>query len=177
MHPNELTLLDKYVARKKGIAQAGRGQVLQSLALRLAGIKDRLDRLTDVYVDGNLDADSFNQRKKTLLAERLDYERQQQELSTNPDALLNRVDEFVELVRRASLLHEKGNLDEKRQLLLDTMSNRTAGENEVDFTLRNALSEIANRPCGRYGGPPRDKSRTFWRKWLDDLVDLNNNEL
>lgn len=169
LHQSEIKVLDQYVGEKHNSAQSGQERALQSLAIRLAGIKNRLDRLTDIYIDGNLDADSFNQRKKTLLAERLDCEQQQQELRANPAALLNRVDEFVELVKRASIQYQNGELEEKRQLLRDTMSNRTATAKGLDFILRNALSEVAKRPIGRYGGPPRRKVRTFWKNWVDSL--------
>ena len=38
------------------------------------------------------------------------------------------------------------------------MSNRTATAKGLDFTLRNALSEVAKRPIGRYGGPYRART-------------------
>lgn len=51
-------------------------EAVNALQLRLGQIRDRLDRLTDAYVDRLIDKDLFEERQRTLLSERLESEGQ-----------------------------------------------------------------------------------------------------
>jgi DNA invertase Pin-like site-specific DNA recombinase len=170
LHPRETKTLDKYVYEKRQSSAEAQQVGLRAIEIRLNEVKDRLGRLTDIYIDGNLDTESFNERKKTLLGERLDYERRIQELSEDDGAALKRLDEFVELVKRAPTQYENGLLAEKREMVQNTMSNRVAHGKTLGFTLKMALSEVAARPSGQYGDHPRCNSR-FWKEWVDRLCD------
>src|SRR5262249_38151930 len=44
--------------------------IAQALQIRLSGIDSRLQRLTDAYVDGLIDKETFERRKSTLTIER-----------------------------------------------------------------------------------------------------------
>ena len=168
LHPRETKTLDKYVSEKRiGSVEEQQGRI-RAIEIRLNEVKDRIKRLTDAYIDGDLDSESFNERKKTLLLERLDYEQRMQELNEDSRAAFKRLDEFVELVKGAQTQYKNGYLAEKREMVQNTMSNRVADGKTLVFTLKNALSEVATRPTGQYGDQARCNSR-FWKQWVDDL--------
>jgi DNA invertase Pin-like site-specific DNA recombinase len=164
IHPEEIDVLDRYAAHKERQAVADKDRRAASIEVKIAAVKDRLNRLTDIYIDGNIDQDAFNERKKALLSERLEYEDEMRQLNADPTSCLRRMREYVELVKRLYLQYEVGNLQEKRQVLESTMSNRSANGKSLEFKLKSALSEAAQRPNVRFGGPPRLKARTSGKR-------------
>lgn len=178
LHPTELDLLDKYVDEKRSQqGQVGRKHIAQ-LELKLSEVKSRLSRLTDVYIDGQIDAQAFSERKTTLLSERLEIEQKLAELSRDSSAALAQMEKYVELVKRAYLLYESGNDDQKRRLLQMTMSNRVASEKNLEFTLKSALSELVSRPRVRTGGAPRSRRYSGnENNPLGHLAELLNTEI
>jgi site-specific DNA recombinase len=176
LHPVELDLLDKYVAEKRAQQGVlGRRHIIQ-LELKLSEVKSRLSRLTDVYIDGQIDGQAFNERKTTLLSERLETEQKLAELSRDSSTALAQMEKYVELVKHAYLLYETGNDDQKRRLLEMTMSNRGASEKTLRFTLKSELSDVVSRPRVRTGGPSRRICRTFWRGWIDRLCESTGDQ-
>lgn len=169
LHPDELPTLDQYVEEKRTEAHRNRESIAATLDFKLSAAKERMNRLTDIYIDNEIDSDTFNQRKKTLLSERLDIENQLRELSRDPASTLARMDEIVEFVRTVYLQYESGNPAEKRQMVEIALSNRSASGKTLDFTLKSELSEVAKRPAGQSGGPPSRTCRMFWKRWINRL--------
>lgn len=169
LHPDELPTLDHYVQEKRAEAHRNQESIAATLDFKLTAAKERMNRLTDIYIDSQIDSDTFNQRKKTLLSERLEIENQLRELSRDPASTLARMEEIVELVKTVYLQYESGNPAEKRQMVQIAMSNRSASGKTLDFALKSELSEVAKRPAGQSGGPRSRTCRMFWKRWLDDL--------
>jgi DNA invertase Pin-like site-specific DNA recombinase len=175
LHPEELKDLDLYWKERQASATQGHQRMIAEFEIRLAAVNERLNRLMDALLDGHIDPDLFGQRKTALLSERLDYENQIRELRADPNTLLKRVEEFVELAKTACLLFENGNRQEKRQMLQLAMSNRSALGKTLDFALKPALSAIAARRSDRRGGPSSRRSRTFWERWTT-LVESDDSQ-
>jgi DNA invertase Pin-like site-specific DNA recombinase len=169
LHPDELPTLDQYVQEKRAEAHRNRESIAVTLDFKLSAAKERMNRLTDIYIDSQIDPDTFNERKKALLSERLEIENQLRELSRDPASTLARMEEIVELVKSVYLQYESGNPAEKRQMVQIAMSNRSASGKTLDFALKSELSEVAKRPAGQSGGPRSRTCRMFWKRWLDDL--------
>lgn len=165
----EISVLDRYATHKERDVTAGAERAVAALELKITAVRQRLGRLTDLYVDGSIDPDTFNERKGALLSERLQYENELRQIQREPAGVFRRMREYVELIKRAYLQYENGTVEEKREILESAMSNRMADGKSLDFRLKSALSEAAQRPGVRSGGPPRSKSRTFWKEWVDKL--------
>lgn len=130
--------------------------------LQLGQLRERLDRLTDAYIDQLIDRSVFEARKASILTE----EKALTEKSSQPkQAVLNRLSKFLELVGHANSLYKMTLTDEKRRLLRDVTSNRVVSEKNVAITLKPPFQEVANRYVFSNGGPSRDRHRT-----LDVLV-------
>ncbi len=143
-------------------------KIVAALTLQLSQLDDRMNRLTDAYIDRLIEKDLFEQRKSALLAERTDLEQQLAEWKTgkrNPaDELLN----FLERADSAYLAYKHGLPEEKRDLLDSVTSNRLVSGKTPEIMLASPFDLIANRFECTSGGPRRDIPRT-WKRLITRL--------
>ena len=144
----------------------------RNLSLRLGQIKDRLNRLTDAYLDQALDRVMFEDRKKGLLLEQKAAEEQLALKQGRESASPDRVEEFLELAGNAWLSHQKALPEEKRELLRILTSNRFVEGKKVDLKPSLPFQEIANRVQNDDGDPERIIPRTLDRI-IEVLASLN----
>jgi site-specific DNA recombinase len=137
--------------------------------LRLGQIKDRLNRLTDAFIDGSIEKDIFEERKRTLLIERKDLEERLTYVTTNSPSAPDRLAEFLELAGSAYFSYKTGIPEEKRDLLKIVTSNREVYEKNVDLKLSIPFDEVANRFEISNGAPYRDIPRT-WDRLIEKLI-------
>jgi site-specific DNA recombinase len=140
----------------------------QSLRLRLDHVNERLNRLTDAYLDRVIEKDTFEERKASLLMERKDIEEKLGQLFQNGQTVPERIAKFLELAGSAYSSYKSGLPDEKRNLIRTITSNRHVDGNNVEFTLTLPFHELANRFQNTNSAPYRDIPRTLDRV-LDKL--------
>jgi DNA invertase Pin-like site-specific DNA recombinase len=173
LRSDEMEELDLYLSERRSAALRIDTEGIAKVELRLGAIRERLTRLTDALLDGDIDRESFDERKKTLLEERLGCEAQLSDMRSNPQGRLHRLEKFVELVKSAYLLYEKGNREEKREIIQTALSNRTVHGKEFDFMLVSSLSAVAETGGAKSGGPLFKRERTFWESRLANLFCAN----
>ena len=126
---------------------------IRSVTLNISAIEDRLNRLTDAYLDQAIDRSIFEQKKTTLLLEKKGLEEQLAELKNGgTSAMPTAIEEFLELAGSAYLRWKLGKDEEKRDLLEDVASNCEVDEKGVMLKLKLPFSEIAARPLCMNGG-------------------------
>ena len=133
-----------------------------SAALRTKELQlsDRLAKLTDAYLDGLLEKELFEERKRAFLMER----QKVKEMIATPTKtvdLISTLEKFLELAGNAYLLYETGFLEEKRELLEIVTSNRLVSGKTPMFTLDFPFQQVANRAKIQDGGPSQGIGRTF----------------
>lgn len=133
----------------------------KALNLRLSQLQDRLNRLTDAFLDGAIDRDTFAERKTSLLMDRKGVEENLASLDDQGRALPDRLAEFLELVGSAWLSYKTAIPEEKRDLLKIVTSNRALEVKKLELELSIPFSEVANRAKTPYGDPHRDIPRTW----------------
>jgi len=136
-------------------------KIVTALTLQLAQVVDRLNRLTDAYIDRLIEKDLFEQRKSALLVERTDVE---QRLAEWKSGKRNPADEllcFLERADSAYLAYKLGLPEEKRDLLDSITSNRLVSGKTPEIMLASPFNEIANRFECTSGGPRRSIPRTW----------------
>jgi hypothetical protein len=94
-----------------------------SVELNLRNADARFDRLTDAFLDGALDRESFENRKRALILERKELRERYEHLASDDQPLAIKLAEFLELAKTASLSYQSANLYEKRDLLKSVTSN------------------------------------------------------
>jgi site-specific DNA recombinase len=157
---NEKTYLQEEIAHlKEGWGKEQEAQ-RNALNLRLNHIQDRLDRLTDAYIDRLIDKEVFENRKSTLFIEQKEVEETSAHLKENGISVPNRVTKLVELAESAYLQYRTDSSDEKRDLLKIITSNRQVDGKNLELRLAIPFDEIANRFKNENGVPHRDTGRT-----------------
>jgi hypothetical protein len=153
-----------------------RDEEVTSLNLRLSQIKDRLNRLTDAYLDGTLDKTMFEERKKSLFLEQKTTEENLTNVSHANRTSVDRVEKFLELAGNAWLSHKKALPEEKREMVEIFTSNRLLERKKIDLKPSLAFQDIANRFENPSCDLQQDIPRT-WDKIIDTLAGLNSQGL
>ena len=146
-------------------------QAIGSLQLELKLLDERLNKLTDAYLDRMIDKDSFERRKTTLLSERRSTEDRLAELQRNPLMITDRLECFLEHAGNAYLTYRLGTLDEKRELINMLTSNRCVNGKSVKIMLDLPFSMVANRFNVTSGSPPRS-TPLVWDSLIHKILDL-----
>lgn len=149
---------------------------IQGQALIQSQIKDRLDRLTDAFLDQSIDKATFEERKTKLLLEKKATEERLAELRSNAAQRMDRLENFLELSQRAWLSYRLCFPEEKREILEIITSNRLVTGKDVDFKPSLAFAPLVNRFKNTDGDPQRDIPRT-WDVILARLDELNKQGL
>jgi DNA invertase Pin-like site-specific DNA recombinase len=122
----------------------------------LALLDDRLNKLTDLLIDGTIDRDMFNQRKEALLMQRRGIETERdRKAGSNIEKLIS----DLELAHMAQPHYEIGNDEERRDLLLELTSNLVVDRKEPVFPMRSPFQEIREindlQRCDLHQAQPR----------------------
>lgn len=139
---------------------------LRSLELRLAETEARLDRLTDLFIDGSIEKETFNDRKKSLALER---DRLRQDLATTPqlDERMRKQRQFLELMKTLAGLYQIAKPPEKRVLVENVFSKRQVTGKCVELEPSNWLRQVDAAMPVPFGEQHRHTDRT-----LDALLEL-----
>lgn len=140
------------------------------LRLHLGQLNERLDRLVDAFLEGSLEKERYEERKRRLLLERIETEETLADLKAIPGSGAERIMEFLELSKSALLRHRLGGPEEKRDLVKLLFSNLTVSGKNVSTRLSFPYSEVAKRPKFSRGAPQRIIPRTF-RSFLLSLAE------
>ena len=136
---------------------------MSALNLQSARLTERLDRLTDAYIDRIIEKDIYERKKAALLAEQRGIEEQRAALKENPAAVEHRMKEFFELAKSAQSSYELKLPEEKRDFLKIVTSNRSVEGKNIVITLKTPFDEVANWSKNTNGCPLRDRLRTLDR--------------
>lgn len=154
----------RYLGRKletlRGSSAKLEEKKTQILQCREGQLRSRLGRLTDAFVDGVVDKATYEERKADLLMERQGTADELQRLAERPNALSEDLQRLLKLASGALLSYEKATVDERRDLLRNTTSNRLINGRDVSIELRMPLRLIAQREPVLSGAPQRNVLRT-----------------
>jgi DNA invertase Pin-like site-specific DNA recombinase len=169
LSPEELSLLDELLDNFSAQWATEAERLQESFSLQLKAIGDRLLRLTDAYIDGQLAKDAFDDRRLALLMEKRDLEERIARSVAGP-VVVSRARAFLERAQSAQSLFRSALNTDKRELLETLTSNRTVLKKDVAIELRIPFSMIAARPTVTHGGAHRDGPRTSFAQWAEIFV-------
>ena len=141
---------------------AGAQETSESIArMQLGAIKDRLNRLTDAYLDAAIDRDTFEARKQLIEEERLLLQGDVQ----NPTAQVDRFSESaarcLELLKSLQTLDETASAERLHGTLKSAVSNCTASGKDVEITWGEPIHVLFAEEPVLVGPPTRDSYRTI----------------
>ena len=139
---------------------------LQALKVRIAQVIERLNRLTDAYLDQALEKEMFEERKAALIHERRTLEDQMKDYEANRRSVPEELRKFVELASDAYSLYKMAEPTKKRRLLRIVTSNCSINQKKIDFVYATPFREVASREKDTDCRPSKEIGRT-----LQPLVD------
>jgi uncharacterized protein YueI len=169
---DEKTYFKSRIVKLRTTWASERENEIKNTTLRLDQTKDRLNRLTDAYLDQALDKTMFEQRKKGLLLEQKAFEETLANLSRDNAHGPDRLEKFLELASNASLSHQMASPEEKREMVKILTSNRQVNGKNIELKPSIPFEAIEKRFETTTSPPERDIPR-IWDRLLDILSKLN----
>jgi len=161
LQPGEQRYCWQEAQRLKADNLRQREQAVTSCQLQLKQIDERINRLTDAYIDRLIDKDVFEQRKTALLSERLQAT---EALASWEGGKRNIAEELLEILERvdtACLAYETSVVPEKREMVDSLTSNRLLNGKALEISLNSPFDLMATHSKTRDGSPQRDIHRTL----------------
>ncbi len=169
LRQQEISYLQSKFERLDQTWEQERQSVISGLELQISKAKERLNKLTDAYLEGLLERELFEERKTALIIERRDLEDKLITARQSGFSVPKRLQDFLELAKTALLTYECGSLERKRRLLEKITSNRTADCKNVEIILAFPFADIATRFENQDGGPSRSTSR-IWEELFNKII-------
>lgn len=157
----------KQMKERSGLEQES---TIKALELNRQQLEDRINRLTDAYIDRLIDKGTFENRKTALLMDQKSIDEKLQDIRTGRYSVPEQIKEILEQASSAYSSYISGLPEEKRNLLKRTTSNRAVKGKNVMIALESPFREIANRAKSLSGDLYRDRPRTD-HAHLDKLID------
>lgn len=141
----------------------------KNIKLQLEQTQSRLSRLTDALVDGILEQELFLNKKNSLIIAEQELRQRLVNIETIEPKALQKTENFLELANAAYLSYQTASFGNKRDLVKTVASNFSIKEKLVRIKPNLPFELLLNRNGVNYGGPYRDRPRTFWST-LPELV-------
>jgi len=136
-------------------------QLITNANVKLQQVSERLERLTDAYLDRAIERDIFEERKATLLFERREIQESLEELKNGTRSLPDELQKFIELAGSAYSLYESATVHKKRELVKLITSNLMLDRKNVEFSFQIPFREVAERERNDDCRPSKDLARTL----------------
>lgn len=159
LHPSEVSILEQLLNQYEQTRDYDKKAQLEAIKLQKRQVELKLDRLTDCYIEGGLDKETYESRKENLLLNLKAFENSESRLQTNTTSVLSMVKNFLELAKSLEKSYKNGSVEEKRSFLQITTSNLELKRKNVGITMRSPFLELKNRHLIFYGGLNRDMLR------------------
>jgi DNA invertase Pin-like site-specific DNA recombinase len=157
---SEEQMIDEVLAELKTEYDFKSKDALKRLKLLESALSDRLDKLTDKYVDGDIDQAVFLRRKNSCLKDLKDVEDKIFHCEENQKVTFQNMLKKLELSKSLYSGFVQGNDPEKRNMVRMYTSNRLIDVKNVLLELKTPFRELAQVFNVAFGTPRRGASRT-----------------
>lgn len=180
---DELAAADRELEASTETASRLRQSRRTALHDALSATNARMTRLTDLLLDGQIDAKAHDERRATLLMERHGIEADLADLDGQSSSLAARVKKILGLAKSPESLYESADADQKRELLQIVTSDCQVTGQTLQFSVREPFATIAKRRHSQLCGPLWNTPRTLsaeemllWSQdWPEELVQRLDN--
>ena len=155
--------LGEYDRNRTAVQEARRVSLTEALSAATA----RMTRLTDLLLDGKIDAAAHDAKRAELILERQDLERDLAAVDGGTRELVRRTRQIVELAQSAENIYQAADDERKRRLLETVLSDCMVTGNTPEFSLLEPFATFAQRHSEQMCSPDWYTARTFP---LDELL-------
>jgi DNA invertase Pin-like site-specific DNA recombinase len=157
--PLEEQDLDAIIAETERDWGATDQRLQNSIQLQINELEQKLERLTDCYLERDIDKDTYEKRKESLLHKIKSLE-EHKKVSSEKTAIMEKAKKYLELVKNLKYSYINGIPDQKRKLLNSVTSNFNFDGKKLEISMVSPFTEIAQRDNLLFGAPDRTTPRT-----------------
>lgn len=157
--PEESEILKELFTETEKAWIVKHNNLVEAIKLQKGQIAQKLERLTDCYLEGGLDKDTYADRKGKLLIESKTKEAVERDLLQNKGGILKKIEKFFELGKDLIKSYENGIFEEKVDLLKIATSNLVVEGKKLVITMRSPFLELSKRHDFHFCPPTRGGSR------------------
>lgn len=184
LHPDELATISELIEeRQKNRAHVQR-ELLKAIKMQAQQVQQKLDRLTDCYLEGGLDKETYQKRKGDLLMQQKEKELMQNESNLGLDMIFEKLKRCIEIAKTPCSTYFRMRLEEQREFVKSVTSNLVLEGKQLVISMRSPFFELANRAKFQSGGARKGITRfmdvridTLPTSEKSDSVPLNREEL
>jgi DNA invertase Pin-like site-specific DNA recombinase len=149
-------------------------QAVQRTALEeaLSAVNARTSRLTDLLIDGTIDAAAHREKRDALVLEKVRLEERLSTLGTSQEEYRGRLRKILGLARCPQTLYKMATADKKRELLQIAISDCIVTGKTLEISANEPFATIAKRhfqqSCGPHWNTPRTFSLETLNSWAKD---------
>lgn len=133
----------------------------KTLTLQLDQLQTRLSNLTDAYVDGVVDRETYIEKKNRVVVDKQQLGERLARINGDGSSIFQSIEKILELANNAYLSYKIAIPEEKREMVRSLTSNLSVREKLVSIKLNYPFQLISERQTGPNGGPQRDTARTL----------------
>jgi len=124
-------------------------------------ISQKLERLTDAYIENILDREAYNIKKGQLMIELKEYQGKNRDILLQKESIFRKANNYLEFLKTLLATFNSGIHDEKRKIVKVITSKLSFSENKLSIAMKSPFHELANRSLLLSGGHVRPIPRTF----------------
>lgn len=170
LHPEEGALMEEILLDAEAQTFREQDELLSAMKSQQGLIEQRIERLTDCYVEGGLDKTTYERRKETLLLELKEKEGGITTFSEKREKVFTSTRKKLELAKSLVLSYENGNLEKRRNLVETVTSNLLVEGKKLIITMRSPFLELSERWNLISGSPVNAKHRITGEDCDEDTV-------
>ena len=123
-------------------------------------VSQKLERLTDAYIENIIGKEAYNIKKGQLLIELKEYQCKSKDMLLQKESIFRKANKYLEFLKTLVLSFNSGILYEKRKIVKIITSNLSFCENRLSIAMKSPFLELANRSILLSGGHVRPIPRT-----------------
>jgi hypothetical protein len=148
-----------------------RDAMIKEINLRLVQLEDRLTRVTDAYLDGLLEKETFEKRRAAMLESRSQMESRMAQLKKHGSSVPDELEKFLELAGNVYSVYKSGVYADKREVVESVTSNCFVSGKNLEIMLNTPFNEVATRFESLSGCPNKGMVRS-WKELFPKLIEI-----
>ncbi len=149
LDPDLLTEVIAYIKASAKIEQDFHKRRIGELHMQQTKLKTRMDRLTDLFLDGDINKETHEEKRKELIQKRADITKEIENHEIADDKFSERLITLVELASGSLNTFKGSTASEKRKLLNFVFANLELNGHKLDYSLRPPFDMFAK--CSKIG--------------------------
>lgn len=145
LHLIESQVLEELLEEAQESWSANEKGVEESIKMQHSKISQKLERLTDAYIENVIEKDVFEEKKEVLLVELQGLRHRTSQISGQKEVIFRKAKNFLELIKSVKNSYLSAITEEKRKIMKITTSNLSIQEKKVMIAIRSPFYEIVNR--------------------------------